>query len=59
MNFQTKTIRTTAEFPGGLREHGASLTCGAATHFPRDYPKPTASQDMARAFNRWPLAAGH
>ena len=55
---QTQSLHSVADLPGGLREHGASLTCGAATPSPRDYPKHTASQDMARAFNRWPLASG-
>ena len=57
MNFQTKTIRTTADLPGGVREQGASISRLRRIP-PRDDPTHTAPQP---ATTKPPLAltTGH
>ena len=57
MNFQTKTIRTTADLPGGVREQGASISRLRRT-FPRDDPTHTASQP-AMTIPPTALTTGH
>ena len=46
------TIQMMAALPGGLREHGASRHAGRDA-LSLEYPKHTASRNMARDNLRW------
>ena len=56
MKIQTKKSQMSAALPGGLREHGASQHAGRDALSP-EYPKHTASRNMARDNLRWALRA--